>query len=68
MQSEPLSQEKNKHDNEKNVVYLSVVRAIYVCISSDLLRYKLYSETLHSIGVSINPYNRGGTNKAINGK
>ena len=55
------------YKNEKKVLCLRVVRAIYACIGSALFGDKLYYETLHKNGFSVNPYDRFVGNKAING-
>ena len=54
--------------NEKKVLYLRVLRALYRCLESALLWYDLYSSTLVKHGFKINPYNRCVANKVIKNK
>ena len=49
-------------------MYVNILRAIYGCIESEILWYKLYSETLEGTVFVINPYDRCVANKMINGK
>ena len=54
--------------NEKKVLYLRVLRALYGCLESALLWYDLYSSTLVKHGFKINPYDRCVANKVIKNK
>ena len=66
-----VSQEYKKyvvHVNGKKVLYLRVLRALYGCLESAMLWYKLYSETLQKMGFILNPYDGCVANKVINGK
>mmetsp|Transcript_17995 Transcript_17995/g.23319 ORF Transcript_17995/g.23319 Transcript_17995/m.23319 type:complete len:119 (+) Transcript_17995:695-1051(+) len=46
----------------------ALLRALYGCIESALLWYKLYVETLRGMGFQVNPYDRCVANKIIKGK
>ena len=56
------------YENNKKVLYVRVLRAIYGCIESALLWYNLYSKTLKDMGFIINPYDKCVANKMIHGK
>jgi len=43
-------------EGKDRVLYLSLLKALYGCVQSALLWYKLFSETLWGIGFKINPY------------
>ena len=45
-----------RYENGKKVLYVKILRAIYGCIESALLWYKLYSETLEGMEFVINTY------------
>ncbi len=49
-------------------MYVRVLRALYGCLESALLWYRLYSSTLEKLGFKINPYDKCVANKMINGK
>ena len=51
-----------------NVLYVRMVMAIYGCVQSVLLWYKLVSSTLEEMGFKLNPYDPCVANKTINGK
>ena len=53
--------------NGRKTLYLKVLRALYGCIESALLWYKLFTNTLQKMGFTINPYDRCIANKEING-
>ena len=57
-----------QYDKGKKVVYVKFLGEIYGCIESDMLWYNLYVKILKYLGFSINPYDRYGSNKIINGK
>ena len=44
-----------RKEKGKEVLYLRVLRAIYGCLESALLWYRLYSTTLVSMGFVLNP-------------
>ena len=50
------------------VIYLRLIKALYGCMKSVLLRYDQYSKTLNSHGFKVNPYGRFIANSTINGK
>jgi len=55
-------------ENGKKVLYLRILKALYGCIESALLWYKLYVKVLKGMGYEINPYDRCIANKMIDGK
>ena len=57
-----------KNGKKIKVLYVRVLRALYGCLESALLWYKLYSSTLKKLGFKINPYDKCVANKMINGK
>ena len=44
-----------RYENGKKVLYVKNLWAMYVCIKSELLWYKLYSEKLEGMEFFINP-------------
>ena len=50
------------------VLYLRVLRVLYICLESALLWYDFYSSTLKDHGFVINPYDRYAANTIINDK
>ena len=56
-----------RYENGKKVLYVKILRAIYGCIESALLWYKLYSETLEGMEFVINTYDWCVSDKMING-
>jgi hypothetical protein len=64
----PEYKEDVRHKYGKKVLYLRVVKALYGCIESALLWYKMYVSTLKDMEFVINPYNKCVANKVINGK
>ena len=52
----------------EKTLYLRVLQAIYGCIESALLWYKLFANTLQKMGFKVNPYDRCVANKMIRGK
>ena len=52
----------------KKVLYLGIVKALYGCIKSGIIRYKLFSEILSGHGFVLNPYDLCILNKTIEGK
>ena len=55
-------------ENGLKVLYLQLLKYLYGCMESSLLRYDLYSKTLKSHGLVVNPYDRYIANSTINGK
>jgi len=43
-------------ENGKRVLYMQLMKALYGCLQSALLWYKLFSSTLEGLGFEINPY------------
>jgi AAA ATPase containing von Willebrand factor type A (vWA) domain len=66
-----LNPEWRKHlrYDDKGVAYLYVVlkKALYGCVKSALLWYKLYRGTLEEMGFVVNPYDQCVANATING-
>jgi hypothetical protein len=56
------------HENGKKVLYLKLLKALYGCVQSALLWYKLFSTTLQGDGFDLNPYDTCVANKIIDGK
>lgn len=54
-------------ENWRKVLYLRVLKAIYGCMESALLRYNLFFSTLKKEGFVLNPYNGCLVNKMIGG-
>ena len=50
------------------VLYVRLIKAIYGCVQSALLWYKMFHEHLKHLGFVINPYDPCVANKNINGK
>lgn len=57
-----------RYEKNEKVLYLKVDRAIYGCIESALMWYKMFTEILEEMGFKINPYDKCVANKMINGK
>ena len=56
-----------EYENGKPVLYLKLDRALYGCVQSALLWYKLFSSTLKSLGFVLNPYDPCVANAMIDG-
>jgi hypothetical protein len=54
--------------NGKKLFYMELLKALYGCIKSALLWYKLFTSTLQEMGFILNPYDSCIANKMINGK
>ena len=54
--------------NGKKAIYLCLNKALYGCVKSALLWYKLFTKTLKGMGFKLNPYDPCVANKTINGK
>ena len=50
------------------VLYVRLIKAIYGCVKSALLRYDLFSGTLQQLGFVLNPYDKCVANCDIGGK
>ena len=57
-----------QQEGKKKVLYLRVLKSLYVCIESALLWYNLYKDNLEKGGFILNPYDNCNVNKIINGK
>jgi hypothetical protein len=55
-------------DSGDKVLYLQLMKALYGCIKSALLWYRLFSETLLEMGFQLNPVDKCVANKTINGE
>ena len=55
-------------ENGVKTLYVKIVMAIYGCVKSALLWYKLFSSALVEMGFALNPYDPCIANKMINGK
>jgi len=55
-------------ENGKRVLYMRLMKALYGCVQSALLWYKLFSSTLVSLGFELNPYDLCVANAIIDGK
>ena len=55
-------------ESGNEVLYLQLMKALYGCIKSALLWYRLFSETLVNMGFQLNPVDKCVANKMINGE
>jgi hypothetical protein len=55
-------------ENGKRVLYVRLNKALYGCVQSALLWYKLFTTTLEGMGFEVNPYDMCVANAVINGK
>ena len=55
-------------ENGVKVIYVRLIKAIYGCVQSALLWYKVFYAYLKEIGFELNPYNPCVANKVIGGK
>jgi Reverse transcriptase (RNA-dependent DNA polymerase) len=55
------------YENKTKVLYVCANKAIYSCVVSGMLWYKLFSETLQQHGFTIHPYDFCGANAPIDG-
>ena len=55
-------------ESGNEVLYLQLVKALYGCIKSALLWYRLFSETLVDMGFQLNPVDKCVANKMVNGE
>lgn len=51
----------------RSVLYLRLARALYGCVQSALLWYKLFKQTLQQMGFTVNPYDACVANAEIEG-
>ena len=63
----PEFKEYIAYENGRKVLYLRLVRALYGCVKSALLWYKLFTNTLADRGFTLNPYDNCVANATING-
>ena len=66
-----VNQEYLKHvrmENGKKVLYTKILKAVYGCIESALLWYKMYVDTLSKMGFKLNKVDRCVANKTIDGQ
>ena len=54
-------------ENNKNILYLRLLKALYVCVKAELLWYELVYTTLKDMGFVLNPYDKCVANKMDNG-
>ena len=54
-------------ENNKRVLYLRLVKALYGCVKSAVLWYELFASTLTKMGFVLNPYDPCVANKLIEG-
>ena len=54
-------------EGKQKVLYVQLMKALYGCVKSALLWYRLYTEVLQDMGFILNPYNQCVANKEING-
>ena len=64
----PKHKKNVRVENGVKVLYLRLIKALYGCMESALLWYDLYSKTLKSQGLLINPYYRYIENSTIQDK
>jgi len=64
----PVFVEDIVYENEKPVLYVQTLKALYGMIESALLWYSLYIEVLLNNGFELNPVDKCVTNKIIDGK
>ena len=69
VQADPEKYRKHvRTANGKKVLYVHILKALYGCMRSGLLWYKLFSETLQGHGSELNPYDPCVANKIIDNK
>jgi len=56
-----------RYENGKKVLILQLLKALYGCMESALLRYNLYISTLHGLGFKLNPYDKCTANRDVEG-
>jgi hypothetical protein len=54
-------------ENGKKTIYVQLKKALYGCVKSALLWYKMFSETLQDMGFELNPYDQCVANCDFNG-
>ena len=55
-------------ENGRKVIYVKLKKALYGCVTSALLWYELFTDTLKKMGFELNEYEPCIANKIINGK
>ena len=55
-------------EGSKRVLYLRLAKALYGCVKSAMLWYKLFTSTLQKLGFVLNPYDSCVANATIEGK
>ena len=55
-----------EYENRKKVLYIRLLKALYGCIQSALLWYKLFTGKLIDLGYTLNAYDQCVANKVIN--
>ena len=58
-------QKKCTYENGVKVIHLKLLKSLYGCMESELLRYGLYTETLNLLGFIINPSDKHIANNII---
>ena len=63
----PTYKEFIAKDNGKRTLFLQLKKALYGCVKSALLWYRLFRDTLHDLGFTLNPYDPCVANANIKG-
>ena len=58
----------HKTNTGRRILYVQLIKALYGCMQSTLLWFKLFTSTLKYMGFDINPYDTCVANNVINGK
>ena len=64
----PSYKEYVTHQRGQPVLYLRLAKALYGCVKSAMLWYKLFTSTLRKLGFKLNPYDSCVANAMIKGK
>ena len=64
----PLYKPYVTKEGNKRVLYLRLAKALYGCVKSAMLWYKLFTSTLQKLGFVLNPYDSCVANATIKGK
>eukprot|EP00816_Leptocylindrus_hargravesii_P012768 CAMPEP_0196825502 /NCGR_PEP_ID=MMETSP1362-20130617/93091_1 /TAXON_ID=163516 /ORGANISM="Leptocylindrus danicus, Strain CCMP1856" /LENGTH=337 /DNA_ID=CAMNT_0042205941 /DNA_START=1969 /DNA_END=2982 /DNA_ORIENTATION=- len=59
---------EDDESDKRDVLYLKLAKALYGCLKSALLRYRLFKGTLEKMGFKLNRYDPCVANKVIKGK
>jgi len=65
---DPLLEDFVSIKKGKRVLYMQLIKALYRCVQSALLWYKLFSTMLVDLGIELNPYDLCVANAIIDGK